>query len=241
MTATAEQPPRGPTVPDWPDWSHARPGARFTDWLRENAEPDWTAATTHRFTRELAAGTLDPDVMRRYLVQDYSFIDAFVRLLGAAVHAAPALADRIPMGRFLGMIVSDENTYFVRAMDALGIAEAERTRPALRPPTRAFQSLMTEAAGSGRYAEMLAVLVVAEWSYLAWASAVQHADPPQFWSREWIALHANPYFAGFVGWLRGQLDREGPALDAAARGRVLAHFRAAAALERAFFDETYKA
>jgi len=228
-------------TPDWPEWALLHSGARFTDWLAAAAEPDWSAATGHRFTHELAAGTLDPEVMRRYLVQDYTFIDAFVGLLGAAVHAAPSLADRIPLGRFLGMIVSDENTYFLRAFDALGVAEAARTSPPLRPPTAGFQALMREAAGSGRYAEALTVLVVAEWSYLSWASAVANAAPPQFWFREWIELHANPYFAGFVDWLRGQLDREGGALDADGRSRIRDLFCRAAALERAFFDEAYRA
>lgn len=223
-----------------PDRTAPSPGgARFTDWLRAQAEPDWTAATTHRFTRELIAGTVAEPAMVRYLIQDYAFIDRFVALLGAAIHTAPALPNRLPLARFLGMIASDENTYFVRSFDALGVREELRRAPPLSDAARGFQALMAEAAASGRYADALAVLVVAEWSYLSWALPAKDATPPQFWCREWIELHANPYFEGFVDWLRGELDREGPALDEAGRARVLDLFRRAVALERAFFDSAY--
>ena len=46
--------------------------------------------------------------MRQYLVQDYSFLDSFVRLVASAIVKAPSLDDRIPLGRFLGAVSSDE-------------------------------------------------------------------------------------------------------------------------------------
>jgi len=51
-----------------------RTDARFTDWLRARSEPDWTDAVEHRFVHELADGTVDDAVFRRYLVQDYAFV-----------------------------------------------------------------------------------------------------------------------------------------------------------------------
>ena len=38
--------------------------ARFTNWCRACAEPDWTSATEHQFTEALRAGTLDDAVFR---------------------------------------------------------------------------------------------------------------------------------------------------------------------------------
>jgi thiaminase/transcriptional activator TenA len=92
-------------------WAVGRADARFTEWLRQQAEPGWSEAAEHRFTRELADGTLADAVMRRYLVQDYSFLDSFVRLMASAIVKAPSLADRMPLGRFLGAVSGEENTY----------------------------------------------------------------------------------------------------------------------------------
>jgi thiaminase/transcriptional activator TenA len=214
---------------------------RLTERLRAAAEPDWTAATTHRFTRELIAGRIERPAMVRYLVQDYAFIDRFVALLGAAILTAPGLPQRLPLARFLGMIASDENTYFVRSFEALGVPETLRRDPPLSAPARGFRGLMQEAASSGRYVDAITVLVVAEWTYLSWALPARETRTGPFWCTEWVDLHANPAFEAFVGWLRGELDREGAALDAAGQARVAALFRRAVTLEKEFFDSAYDA
>jgi thiaminase/transcriptional activator TenA len=81
----------------------------------------------------------------------------------------------------------------------------------------------------------VSVLVVAEWLYLGWASGAPKPLPDNFVHAEWITLHDNPGFRGFVDFLRGELDRVGPA-------RVdLCHdfFRRAVALELSFFEAAY--
>ena len=105
--------------------------------------------------------------------------------------------------------------------------------------TAGFKALMRDAAASGSYARMLAVLTVAEWSYLAWADRVKDRRPADFWHAEWIDLHTGAYFESVVGWLRGQLDTVGPALPAAERDQVACDFARAVALEKAFFDHAW--
>jgi thiaminase/transcriptional activator TenA len=211
----------------------------FSTHLRQASAPAWDAAITHRFVRELSAGTVPPAVMRHYLVQDYQFIDRFVALLGAAIATADTYASRLRLSQFLAMIISDENTYFVRAFDALGVPPAERTAPALDPTVRAFQALMAEAAETRLYAGALSVLVVAEWLYLSWAERHQGPLPADFVHAEWITLHDNPFFRDFVAWLRGELDRAGAAQDAVGRARCESLFQRAVALELGFLDSLY--
>ena len=176
--------------------------------------------------------------MRWYLQQDYQFVDGFVRLLASAIAHAPGLSDSVPAAQFLGVITGPENTYFLRAMEALGTAPI--TDPA--PVTRDFQNLMAEAAASGRYEQMLAVLVVAEWVYLEWATPENPPAPDlPFWFAEWITLHAGEGFEGVVDYLRGQLDKVWPTLDSAAQDEVARLFDRAVTLERAFFDAAYAA
>lgn len=214
---------------------------RPTEMLRDCAGDDWIAATTHAFCTELAAGTLPEDKMRWYLAQDYQFIDGFVRLLASAIAQAPSLADSVPAAQFLAVITGPENTYFLRSFDALGMDETAQN-PAPAPATAGFQNLMAEAAASGRYELMLAVLVVAEWVYLSWATPV---NPPKqdlpFWFAEWITLHAGEGFEGVVEYLRGQLDKTWETLDQEARQEVESLFLRAVELERDFFDAAYSA
>ena len=214
---------------------------RATELLRQSVQQDWDAATDHAFCKALAEGTLPLDKMRWYLVQDYKFVDQFVRLLATAIAHAPTLADGVPAAQFLGLVTSTENTYFLRCFEALEVSEAEQNAPAA-PATVAFQELMAQARTSGRYEQMLAVLVVAEWSYLSWASRYTDysADLP-FWFSEWIDLHAGEGFEGVVAYLRDQLDRAWPELSEAQQAAATEMFQKAVACERAFFDASFHA
>lgn len=213
--------------------------SRFSEVLKAECASDWNASINHRFVDEIFAGTLADDHLRRYLVQDYQFVDRFVALLGAAIASADQFAARVRLSQFAAMITSDENTYFIRCFDALGVPDTERHAPALESVTSEFQQLMREAADSRRYASALAVLCVAEGLYLDWADRPERPRPARFEHAEWIALHANDFFREFVGWLRSELDRVGAGLPSSEQEEARQFFHRAVQLERRFFDMVY--
>jgi thiaminase/transcriptional activator TenA len=209
---------------------------RFTETLRLASEPAWSQAVRHRFVTELLDGTIPDRVMAGYLIQDHRFLDSFLTLLGAALASADSFEARLRFGRFIGMVCGEENTYFLRAFEALGVTAAQRAELPDTRPTAGFKAIMREAAGTRSYAAVLSVLVVAEWLYLDWASQARPPLPTNFVHAEWITLHDNPGFRDFVAFLRAELDRVGPASEAASRD----FFLRAVALERAFFDAAYE-
>lgn len=213
----------------------------FSATLRDANQKDWDAAINHRFSGELFAGTIADDVMRRYLVQDYQFIDQFIALLGAAIASADRFESRLRLVRFAAMITSDENTYFLRAFDELGVTKEQQTSPHLTEPTKAFQALMAEAAGTQLYPICLSVLVVAEWLYLSWADRPVTPEPARPIHAEWITLHNNDAFAAFISWLRSELDRTAPLQNAEVRKQCADFFQRAVKLELAFFNHVYDA
>lgn len=214
---------------------------RFTEALVAAHLPLWEAATAHRFVRELGADTLPDDVFRRYLIQDFAFIEALVNLLGYAVARAPAMPAKRRLAGFLAAVTGDETNYFERALKALGAGEAFAApeRIALGGATARFRALMAETGARGTYAEILAIMVPAEWIYLTWARASPMPGPRRFYLAEWIELHAIPAFADFVDWLRAELDREAATAAPAARDRLAALFRRTLELERDFFEQAY--
>ncbi|MFG2077785.1 TenA family protein [Nonomuraea maritima] len=209
----------------------------FSEWLRSECEPDWTAVVTHPFAMAITTGTVADEDMRRYLEQDFQFVDSFTALLGAAVAAADTFEARVPYGTFLGQVATtEEKTYFHRALAELG----GRTDAPTEPVTAAFLQLMDDVRASQDYLLIAAVLCVAEWCYLGWASRATEPLPENFVHREWIDLHEGADFRAWVAFLRGELDRLGAALPAEGgderRQQVLGVFRRAVELERAFFD-----
>ncbi|MFJ4067783.1 TenA family protein [Pseudomonas sp. NPDC089996] len=208
---------------------------RFHETLQRQNQPTWSAAVGHRFVTELCAGSVADPVMVRYLVQDHRFLDSFLTLLGAAIATADTYEARLRFGRFAGMISSDENTYFLRAFEALDVSPAQRVEPADTAPTAGFKAIMREAAATRSYAAALAVLNMAEGLYLDWALKAPKPLPANFVYAEWITLHDNPAFCDFVAFLQSELDRVGPQEAALASD----FYARTVALELAFFDAVY--
>ncbi|KGJ06405.1 thiaminase (transcriptional activator TenA) [Paracoccus halophilus] len=204
----------------------------FFETLRRENGANWSAAVTHRFVRELLDGSIPDAVMAGYLVQDHRFLDAFLTLLGAAIASADRFESRLVLGRFVGLVSGEENDYFLRAFEALGVSAGDRAAIPDAAATTGFKAIMREAAASGSYAAALAVLNVAEGLYLDWAMRARDPLPENFVHAEWIRLHDNPQFREFVAFLRAELDRVGPA----AADRARDFFGRAVALEVAFFD-----
>lgn len=213
---------------------------RATQALRDANLDDWRHTTQHAFCAELADGSLPLNKMRKYLVQDYQFIDNFFKLAASAIYHAPSLSDRLPLAQFMGVLAGPENTYFQRSFDALDVDKDQRSNPDLEEPTLAFQELMLKASKSGNYGAMVAVLCVAEWTYLEWAMSF---SPPQdelpFYFSEWIDLHTGNYFESVVEHLRTQVDGSFEAADDDGQKVITGFFSEAVRLERAFFDMSY--
>jgi thiaminase/transcriptional activator TenA len=211
----------------------------FSAQLRELTGRTWDAAVGHRFVDEIWRGSVDGDVLTTYFVQDFQFVDAFLALMGAAVATADRAESRVVHARQLGVVAGPENDFFARALDTLDVPLAERTRPELREPTREFIALMDSARRSADYPSCLAVLLVAEWLYLDWATRPDVTLPDEPIQHEWIALHSGRAFTAWVDFLRAEFDRVSEGLEPAHRERVQELFVRAVDLELAFFDEAY--
>jgi thiaminase (transcriptional activator TenA) len=161
----------------------------FTEQLRDAAGDQWDRVINHKFTIELANGSINKQVLKKYLIQDHRFLDAFVILLASAIAKCRCLEDRIQGCQFLGLITGKENTYFERSFEVLGCSNIEeRMKIPNETVTTNFVQLMKTTANEGTLGEMLSVLVVAEWSYLSWGEQVLDKTNREvnFTTWEWV-------------------------------------------------------
>lgn len=214
----------------------------FTEHLRKTHHATWEAATDNRFVRELVTDEIDAAVYARYLTLDYAFIDALVSTFGHAVSVAPGMPEKIRFAKFLAMLTSEENDYFLRSFEAFGLPAPSFENPISHPVVDGFNDLLARQRAADTYLDVLAVLVTVEWVYLEWASAAIESgapSPTRFYLSEWITLHADPSFAEFVNWMRSELDREAASANDASRARAEVAFVEALELEAAFFAASY--
>ena len=213
-----------------------------TEVLRAMTEPTWDAAVHHRFVAELFTGTVDDSVMKKYLVQDYQFFESFISMLGACVAHTDAVGPKLRFATQLGFLAADEDSYFLRAFAEVGVPAAEYDDPTLTGPTSGFRDLMEEAVASASYAQLLVVLVIAEWLYLDWGER-EDTTPQRHVHAGWIDLHRGDGFRSWVQFLVDELERVFPTGDdgesTAARDRLTRIWCRAVDLELAFFDDAY--
>lgn len=211
----------------------------FTRRLQEECADDWAAATGHRFVDELFAGTLADPVLVTYLVQDYQFFDPFLRLLGEAVATAPTASARLRLGHQLGMLTTEENSYFERTLTTFDVGLDDRLHPQLSCATVDLLDLMYEAIESHSWPQVLAVLLVLEWVYLDWAESPQRTvEATRGEHVEWIDLHRGHEFRDWVRFLRQQLDAAEPSAEESV-DRCRSLFRRTVRAEVGFFDAAY--
>ena len=214
----------------------------FSEELRLAAGDQWERIISHRFTTEIAHGSIDRRVLKRYLIQDHRFLDAFIVLLASMIASARCLDDRIEGCQFLAVLTGKENTYFERSFAHLGVSNDDRIQIENADVTNRFLDLMRTVASDGTLGERLAVLCVCEWTYLSWGQRVQATtNRDDFSCYEWVDLHCGEYFVSVVDYLRRLLDNEGAHhLNDAGRSACRQRFLETVRLEEEFFDHAYE-
>ena len=208
------------------------------DLRTANAEL-WERMVSHPFVQQLGDGKLPAEKFRRYMLQDYVFLKALVKLVALGIAKAPDLEAARHLDGFLSPVLNGEEDLFHRAFESLGEpGDAGRLAEPL-PTTTAFGSFITSVAYEGSYEEILACLLVTEGTYVDWAQRLARsgAAPGNAFYQEWIDIHASEDLGSFVDWLERALDAS--PLASAQAPKLQEVFRAGLYYEVRFWDMAY--
>jgi thiaminase/transcriptional activator TenA len=214
---------------------------RFTDELRELADPVWQAQHEHPFVRGIADGTLDHDRFRHYVRQDYLFLVEYARLLALACARAPRLVDMARFAELAQATLTTEMDLHRSYAAEWGVSadELERERPA--PTTRAYVDFLLRTAALGDFAELVAALLPCMWGYReVGIRLAEHGPPPNERYARWVRLYADEEFAALAVWCRDLTDRVAAEATGEARGRMAEAFLASSRHELAFWDMAWR-
>ncbi len=216
---------------------------KFSQVLIEKAGSHWENAVDHKFIREMVNGTLEDKVYANYLVQDYAFINPFTELISYAIAYAHTMKQRHELANFLSILTSEEDDYFIRSFEALGVPKAEYLAEDLEifPSIQGFRSAIKRGIETGRdfgYETCLVIIMAAEAVYCEWATKYQDKEPEQFYYNEWLLLHNNEGFVSFVAWLKAEVDALA-SLDDEKKKVLEELFIEVCRLESEFFNESF--
>jgi thiaminase/transcriptional activator TenA len=215
--------------------------ARFTDVLREKAEPVWRAQHEHPFVRGIGDGTLDVERFAHWVRQDYRFLIEYCRLFGLAAARAP---DLDTLGRFADLLQATART----EMDLhrayareFGISEADLEREPMAPTTRAYTDFLLRVAATGDFAELAAALLPCMWGFAEIALALRARGlPSEPRYAKWVEMYADPAFVALSDWCRELVDRLADGAGEGGRRRIEEAFVTSSRYEYLFWEMAWR-
>lgn len=213
----------------------------FTDELHEAVRPIWEAQREHPFVRGIAEGSLDEDVFRRWVLQDYLYLKEFARIFAWAV----AKADRLEaMSWYAGVLDLTLNTEMALHRDyaaRFGLSETDLEDEAMWPTTRAYTDFLVRTAADGDMGDLLAALLPCAWGYVDIGQHLARDEPPEDQRyADWIAQYASDEFAEAADWLKAELNRLAEHAPPEKRDRLKALFVLSSRYEWQFWEMCWR-
>lgn len=184
----------------------------------------------HPFFASVEDGTISPAARDHYFVAERHFVGAARSVFAYALAKTTDLAAARHLIGILEGLVNAQERLFDHIYSALGLSDPVQHATA----TRALAGGMIAIARDGSYAEGIAAMSVAEWTYAQVGRRGRWQNSPDPMLRDWFALHAKPEFLAGATWLSDELDRVWRPENNA---RIDTAFAKAIELEIAFHDE----
>ena len=209
----------------------------LTDALYEVARPIWEAQLAHPFVRGIGDGTLDEERFKRWVRQDYRYLEQFARVFAWAAAKADRLESMSWYARVLDLTLNSEMELHRGYASRFGISRDALEREPMWPTTRAYTDFLVRTAADGDLSELLAALLPCAWGYAYIGQGLAAAPgPANARYGEWIEQYASAEFAEAAAWLRGELDRLGDGLAPASQACLTELFVLSSRYEWQFWE-----
>jgi thiaminase/transcriptional activator TenA len=208
--------------------------------LRRDAGPAWEAYVTHRFVRELAAGTLPRAEFLAWMVQDYLYLIHYTRAYALLIYKSDTLAKMRSAATIVFGLLNSEMSLHRQQLQEAGLTDADLDGAQETIETLAYGRYLLDRAQAGDELDLMVTLSACLAGYGEIGLRLI-ADPQ-------TKLEGNPYRAWietYGGGKYNDLVREGlmrledvsQSHGGAARyPLLLRQFRQAVLLEAAFWD-----
>ncbi len=181
---------------------------RLTDELYREVEPIWAAQMEHPFVKGLGDGTLDEEIFKRWVLQDYRYLEEYARVFAWAAAKADELHSMAWYAAVLDLTLNTEMELHRQYAGRFDLSLEDLESEPMWPTTRAYTDFLVRTAADGDMADLLAALLPCTWGYVDLAQRLAERNPPEDQRyADWIAQYASREFAEARDWLRDELDR----------------------------------
>lgn len=210
----------------------------FCDHLYDEVESIWQAQLDHPFVVGIADGSLDPEVFKNWVRQDYRYLEEFSRVFAWGAAKANDLGEMQFFAGALDLTLNTEMELHRSYAERFGLEAEDLESTEMWPTTRAYTDFLVRVAADGALDELLAGLLPCAWGY-AWLGRKleeNYATPEDDRYAQWIATYTDDEFQGASDHLKQLMDRHAERADAERRGRLTDLFVTSSRYEWRFWE-----
>jgi thiaminase/transcriptional activator TenA len=208
--------------------------------LRRDAGPAWDAYVTHRFVRQIAAGTLPRAEYLAWMVQDYLYLIHYTRAYALLIYKSGTVAKMRGAATIVFGLLTNEMSLHRQQLQEAGISEADLEQAQESIETLAYGRYLLDRAQAGDELDLTVNLSACLAGYgeiglrlIADPQTKLQGNP----YRAWIETYGGTQYHDLVREGLGRLEELSQSHGGTARyPLLLKQFRQAVLLEAAFWD-----
>ena len=215
---------------------------KISDMLYEAAQDLWGEAAEKSFVREMAEGSLDEGLFRRYMIQDYLYLIDYIDTLRLIQSRTEDAGLRAFMDAVIAETENETYRVHVPHMQQLGVSEEEARRAVMLPVIPEYLGYMQDQVrGHGMIAGLTALLQCSWlYAYIGEKAVSKYADEIgksryKFW---FDAYTCREYLDANQMWI-DVLDRKTEDISPGKAAMLKGIFLRCAEFENRLWDELY--
>jgi thiaminase/transcriptional activator TenA len=213
----------------------------FTQDLHAAAKPIWDAQLRHPFVAGIGDGTLDEELFKNWVLQDYRYLKEFARIFAWAVAKADRLEEMGWYAAVLNLTLNTEMELHRQYAARFGLTPQDLEAAPMWPTNRAYTDFLVRTAADGDMADLVAALLPCAWGYVYVAKDLAKRAPPDDQRyADWIAQYASDEFAEAAEWLKDEMNRLAEGTTPEKRGRLTEIFVLSSRYEWRFWEMCLK-
>lgn len=211
----------------------------FTQDAWENNLDLYQATLNHPFNQELAAGTLNKDAFRHYIIQDAHYLLAYGRALAVCAAKAYSAEEVIQFAEAAKTAVVVERSLHDEFMSFFSISKEEFENTPLTLACHHYTSFLLSTAWSESYPVVLASLIPCFWIYAEIGKDILENSSYQNPYQAWIDTYAGEDFHNTVHQVIQTMDAIAEQCDTTTIKKMHDAYTMGAKLEWHFWNSAY--
>ncbi|RYM04969.1 thiaminase II [Sporolactobacillus sp. THM7-7] len=214
----------------------------FSETLRQEADPIFGAIFNHPFVQGIAKGNVKREALIHYVKQDYSYLNAFIKVYGLAIAKCDKRQDMKLFNEQIAFILNSEIHPHRNFCRVAGVRYEDLQDQPLAPTASHYIEHMLAVAYSGSLAEILAAFLPCPWTYWEIGKkllAESLTEDHPFY--DWITFYGeNKEIQPLTERYCRRLDQLTEGVSSAEKEKIKDHFMKSCQLEYAFWDMAYR-